>query len=63
MTLVLPGSAQLVMGRKQVGRLAIRVWLTCLGALLLLVGVGYVWPSVVFSLAATPGFWPWCASS
>ncbi len=55
MTLVLPGSAQLVMGRKQVGRLAIRVWLSCLGALLLLVGVGYVWPSVVFSLAADTG--------
>lgn len=52
MTLVLPGSAQLVMGRKQIGRLAIRVWLTCLAVLLLLVGIGYLWPSTVISLAA-----------
>ena len=27
MTLVLPGSAQLVAGRKQVGRIAMRIWL------------------------------------
>ena len=27
MTLVLPGSAQLVVGNKRVGRIAIRVWL------------------------------------
>ena len=52
MTLLLPGSAQLVMGRKEIGRLAVRIWLTCVGSLLLLVGVGYLWPSVVFSLAA-----------
>ncbi len=30
MTLVMPGSAQLVMGNRRVGRLAIRVWLACL---------------------------------
>ena len=36
MTLVLPGSAQLVAGRKDIGRLAIRVVLAGLGA----VGVG-----------------------
>jgi len=37
MTLVMPGSAQLVMGNKRIGRIAIRVWLTFLvvGALLL----------------------------
>ena len=55
MTLVMPGSAQLVMGRKQVGRLAIRVWLGCLAALGLLVAIGYLWPSIVFSLAADTG--------
>ncbi len=30
MTLVMPGSAQLVMGSRRVGRIAIRVWLGCL---------------------------------
>ena len=30
MTLVMPGSAQLVMGNRRVGRIAIRVWLACL---------------------------------
>ena len=30
MTLVMPGSAQLVMGSRRVGRIAIRVWLACL---------------------------------
>ena len=30
MTLVMPGSAQLVMGSRRVGRIAIRVWLVCL---------------------------------
>ncbi len=30
MTLVMPGSAQLVMGNRRIGRLAIRVWLLCL---------------------------------
>ena len=32
MTLVMPGSAQLVMGNKQIGRIAIRVWLFVLAA-------------------------------
>ena len=30
MTLVMPGSAQLVMGNRRVGRIAIRAWLACL---------------------------------
>ena len=30
MTLVMPGSAQLVMGNRRIGRIAIRVWLGCL---------------------------------
>ncbi|NHA66768.1 LCP family protein [Phycicoccus flavus] len=38
MTLLVPGSAQLVSGRREVGRLALRVWLSLLG-LLLVVGV------------------------
>ena len=32
MTLVLPGSAQLVAGRREVGRIALRVWLRVVGA-------------------------------
>ncbi len=50
MTLVIPGSAQLVAGRKQVGRLALRVWLSMIGALVLVVLVGLVLPGFVFSL-------------
>jgi LCP family protein required for cell wall assembly len=30
MTLVMPGSAQLVMGNRRIGRIAVRVWLSCL---------------------------------
>ena len=30
MTLLMPGSAQLVMGNRRVGRIALRVWLSCL---------------------------------
>lgn len=30
MTLVMPGSAQLVMGNRRIGRIAVRVWLGCL---------------------------------
>lgn len=41
MTLVMPGSAQLVTGNKKVGRIAVRIWLGVLavGALLLLLSV------------------------
>lgn len=50
MTLVIPGSAQLVAGRRQVGRLALRVWLASLGALAVVVLIGLVWPGFVFWL-------------
>ncbi|HSE09842.1 MAG TPA: LCP family protein [Nocardioidaceae bacterium] len=50
MTLVVPGSAQLVAGRKQVGRIALRTWLGLLGALLLVALLGLVWPGFVFWL-------------
>jgi LCP family protein required for cell wall assembly len=52
MTLVLPGSAQLVAGRRQVGRVAIRVWLACVAALALVVVVGLLWHGFVFWLAS-----------
>ena len=52
MTLFLPGSAQLVAGRRDVGRLAMRIWLVlcALGALTVLIGL--VWHGFVFWAAA-----------
>jgi polyisoprenyl-teichoic acid--peptidoglycan teichoic acid transferase len=51
MTLVLPGSAQLVAGRKQVGRVAMRIYLGAWAALLLVVMVGLVWHGLIYFLA------------
>jgi len=51
MTLVLPGSAQLVAGNKRVGRIAMRVWLTCLVTGLLVLGLSYLWRGFAFWLA------------
>lgn len=48
MTLVLPGSAQLVAGNKRIGRLALRVWAGLLGTGLLLAGLGWLFDSFVF---------------
>ncbi len=50
MTLVLPGSAQLVAGRKETGRLALRVWLGLLATVVVLFGLGMVVDSFVFWL-------------
>jgi LCP family protein required for cell wall assembly len=50
MTLVLPGSAQLVAGRRKVGLIAIRVVLCCVAAAGLVVVVGLMSPSFVFWL-------------
>jgi polyisoprenyl-teichoic acid--peptidoglycan teichoic acid transferase len=55
MTLVLPGSAQLVLGRKAVGRAAIRVWLGCWTLLLLAVGIGLLDRGFVFWVGLNPG--------
>ncbi len=52
MTLVLPGSAQLVAGSRTVGRLAMRVWVSLLGGLLLVVLLGLVWHGFVFWFAS-----------
>lgn len=52
MSLVLPGSAQLVAGRKKVGRVAIRVWLGCLGLLALVLVVGFLWHGFAFWLGS-----------
>lgn len=48
MTLFAPGSAQLVAGRKDVGRIALRIWVGLVGTVLALLLLGYVWHSFVF---------------
>ncbi len=53
MTLVLPGSAQLVMGNKRIGRAAIRVWLGLLAGTVVLILLGLVARTVVISLLSS----------
>ena len=53
MTLVLPGSAQLVVGNRRVGRYAIRVWLGFLALMGLLGLVGVLSRGTLFSLLAS----------
>jgi LCP family protein required for cell wall assembly len=50
MTLVVPGSAQLVAGRKQVGRIALRIWLALIATLALVVLVGLAWSGFIYWL-------------
>jgi LCP family protein required for cell wall assembly len=52
MTLVLPGSAQLVAGNKQVGRVAIRIFLGLLATALLIVGIGMLWHGLIYFLVS-----------
>jgi polyisoprenyl-teichoic acid--peptidoglycan teichoic acid transferase len=52
MTLLLPGSAQLAAGRRQVGRIALRVWLGVVGTLAVVVLLGLVWHGFVYWLAS-----------
>ncbi len=52
MTLVLPGSAQLVAGRKDVGRVAMRLWLGTVAVVLLLVGLSALWHGIAFQLGS-----------
>jgi LCP family protein required for cell wall assembly len=56
MTLVLPGSAQLVAGRKEVGRIAMRIWFGVVLSGVLLVLLALVSRSFVFWFASNP-FW------
>jgi polyisoprenyl-teichoic acid--peptidoglycan teichoic acid transferase len=53
MTLVLPGSAQLVMGNKTLGRVAIRTWLGFLGGVALVALVGLVSRQLLFSFLSS----------
>lgn len=52
MTLVLPGSAQLVAGNKRVGRIAVRVVLACVALTLFVVLVSLVFTSFAFWLGS-----------
>ena len=52
MTLVLPGSAQLVAGSKQVGRIALRVVLALIATVLFVGLLGWKWHGVVYFLAS-----------
>ena len=54
MTLVLPGSAQLVAGNARVGRIALRIWIAGVSAVLLTLLVGVAWHELAFKLALTP---------
>ncbi len=51
MTLLVPGSAQLVAGNKRVGRFALRVVLSLLAVTLLVVLLGLVWHGLIYFLA------------
>jgi LCP family protein required for cell wall assembly len=53
MTLFLPGSAQLVAGRREVGRIALRVWLLVVGGFVGIVLIGLAWHGFVFWLASS----------
>jgi polyisoprenyl-teichoic acid--peptidoglycan teichoic acid transferase len=50
MTLVIPGSAQLVAGNKWVGRAAMRAWLAAILGLIVLVALYFGWRSMAFHL-------------
>ena len=52
MTLFVPGSAQLAAGSRRVGRIALRVWLSVVGALVFVVLVGLLWHGFVYWLAS-----------
>jgi polyisoprenyl-teichoic acid--peptidoglycan teichoic acid transferase len=52
MTLLVPGSAQLAAGRRDVGRLAMRVALAVVGGLALVVMIGLLWHGFVYWMAS-----------
>jgi LCP family protein required for cell wall assembly len=52
MTLFVPGSAQLAAGRRDVGRLALRVWMGVVAGLVLVVLLGLVWHGVIYWLVS-----------
>ncbi|MGN6783069.1 MAG: hypothetical protein ACTHJH_16390 [Marmoricola sp.] len=55
MTLVLPGSAQLVSGRRSVGRLALRIWLALLVTVVAVLLLGVAWRGFGFWFVLNTG--------
>jgi polyisoprenyl-teichoic acid--peptidoglycan teichoic acid transferase len=53
-TLVMPGSAQLLIGDRRIGRIAIRVWLTFLVVGAILATFAFLWRPGLYHLAANP---------
>jgi LCP family protein required for cell wall assembly len=51
MTLILPGSAQLVAGNRRVGRIALRIWVGLVATVVLALLLGLLWHALVFQLA------------
>ncbi|MEP6816848.1 MAG: LCP family protein [Marmoricola sp.] len=56
MTLVLPGSAQLAVGKKLTGRVALRILAALVGSVVLLVLIAMIWSSFVFWLLSNMVF-------
>ena len=54
MTIVMPGSAQLVMGNRRLGRVAVRIWLGVLALAVVLLVLALTSRSSVFALATNP---------
>jgi LCP family protein required for cell wall assembly len=54
MTLDLPGSAQLVAGNRQVGRVALRIWMVLVAGTLAAFGLGLVWNGFAYWLVSDP---------
>ena len=52
MTFFVPGSAQMAAGRKEVGRIAVRVWLCLLATIAVVVLLGLLWHGLVFWLVS-----------
>ncbi|WP_231482443.1 LCP family protein [Nocardioides sp. URHA0020] len=59
MTLVLPGSAQLVAGNKRVGRIALRIWAVLVLGLVVTLVVGLFWHGILFRLTFDPAALLW----
>ncbi|HYF74366.1 MAG TPA: LCP family protein [Nocardioides sp.] len=59
MTLLLPGSAQLVAGNRKVGLVALRIWFAVVATCLVTVVVAFFWHGLVFQLGFDPAalFW------
>lgn len=54
MTLIVPGSAQLAAGNRQVGRIALRIWVVILAGGFLTLVTAVLWHELIFWMATTP---------